>query len=226
MFKAAGETTITRKELQKSFGIDYYRLNKYEKRNILNLVSQFYTLNIVEKIEEIDELEKQKKQKTKYDANPIMKIPLISGVFYRSLLKSETGVIFPLTIQQLGIKDQLNINDKLIGFKCTIYNPSNIQEKGVFFSVNDSAWLFENKNLRKKMHHLVLESHPMSNYLITQMLAKIVVPYILDSLKIVYTDVVQLVGIKIPNSSKVVQIGKIENIFSVKHILKRHHFIS
>jgi len=39
MFKAAGETTITRKELRKSFGIDYYLLNKYEKRNILNLVS-------------------------------------------------------------------------------------------------------------------------------------------------------------------------------------------
>lgn len=69
---------------------------------------------------------------------------------------NSTGYLLPLTLEIIGAAG------RLLGVRVMLYNHSSSKESGLFLTVDEHHWLFENKLIIKNSHHMYLDPPPLS----------------------------------------------------------------
>jgi len=83
--------------------------------------------------------------------------PLNFGSSVKSKNSSNSsGYLMPLTLEVIGAAG------RLLGVRVMLYNYSTSSESGLFFTADESHWLFENKLIIKNSHHMYLDAPPLS----------------------------------------------------------------
>lgn len=118
--------------------------------------------------------------------------------------------------------EEIGIANRLIGLKCTIFNYEKCIEEGMFFTVNEQSWFFQNEVLMKKLHHQFIDSLPLCSYLISLLLKEICIP-ILEK-KIIISKMGQIPVIEGIEKiyCKQSKVCRLETVFSLKEVLKKN----
>ncbi|KAL4478281.1 hypothetical protein ABPG72_016593 [Tetrahymena utriculariae] len=175
--KEKGEYTLSVKEIQKIYGLNYNNLQNEQKMILFTLCSYNFNLRVIEKVSD-----SMQKQQSTVEENSIIRVQTVCGGETTFLIQGLDNYQYPITFEVFGSKDIL------LGIKIALYCPINCEEQGIFLTTNQNSWLFQNEILRKKLHHFAVDSLPLSNYFITHIFKKIAVPVLFSNLYIENTS--------------------------------------
>ncbi|KAL4450355.1 hypothetical protein ABPG74_009061 [Tetrahymena malaccensis] len=175
--KEKGEYTLSVKEIQKIYGLNYNSLLNEQKMILFALCSYNFNLRVIEKISD-----SMQKQQSNTEENSIIRVQTVCGGETTFLIQGLDNYQYPITFEVFGSKDIF------LGVKITLYCPITCEEQGIFLTTNQNSWLFQNDILKKKLHHFAVDSLPLSNYFITHIFKKIAVPVLFSNLYIENTN--------------------------------------
>ncbi|EAR98624.2 hypothetical protein TTHERM_00463720 (macronuclear) [Tetrahymena thermophila SB210] len=175
--KEKGEYTLSVKEMQKIYGLNYNNLLNEQKLILFTLCSYNFNLRVIEKISD-----SMQKQQSNVEENSIIRVQTVCGGETTFLIQGLDNYQYPMTFEVFGSKDIF------LGVKITLYCPITCEEQGIFLTTNQNSWLFQNEILKKKLHHFAVDSLPLSNYFITHIFKKIAVPVLYSNLYIENTN--------------------------------------
>lgn len=157
---------------------------------------------------------------SKYPENHITRLPPVSGGFVRIMKKqpstgSSANYISPLTFEIIGTAT------KLLGVRVLLFDSTRAEETGIFLTIEDAHWSFENKILLKNSFHLYLESLPLTQFFLPHIFENIVVPLLKNNV----IDLTDPNKLRIKDASPIAKIARIENFVSLPIILQHFHAI-